>query len=144
MWYSRLVSKQHFLHHNLIINFQQCYGGQMWSTVRIHLSPGEILHHPHTRKAPSDQIFSSSSPAELIPQWKNGMHKAWLQTKIAPTDSPKEIGQFSSPRCAMKDSYCHLLIRELGWCQEGKYEEEEERRWKGASETKIIYLSEGR
>jgi len=49
-----------------------------------------------------------------------------MQSKIPPIKTPKDIEQFSTPRCAMKVSYCHLVIRELRRCQEGKYEEEEE------------------
>jgi len=54
--------------------------------------------------------------------------------------SPKEIQQFSTPRCAMKVSYCQPVIREPRSCQEGKYEEEEKKREREEGERGIYTL----
>ena len=54
-----------------------------------------------------------------------------MQSKIPPITSPKESKRFSSPRCAMEDSYRQPLMLEPGNCQEGKYEEEKRKKRKG-------------
>jgi hypothetical protein len=50
----------------------------------------------------------------------------WMQSKIPPIRTPKDTEQILSPRCAMEDSFCKLVLLELRGFQQGKYEEEEE------------------
>ncbi|PSS25603.1 hypothetical protein M430DRAFT_25382 [Amorphotheca resinae ATCC 22711] len=61
---------------------------------------------------------------------ERGCGKPRVQSKIPPVTSPKGSKRFSSPRCAMEDSYRQPLILELGRCQEGKYDFER-RVWEG-------------
>ena len=86
---------------------------------------------------------SSSRPAKLtLNEKKVDMHKAWKQSKIPPVKSPKEIQQISTPRCAMKVSFCQTVICELRICQEGKYEEERKKRRREKDEQRLgLYTS---
>jgi len=99
--------------------------GKIWQYER------NLQHYPniptttdHIHACCGWPVLSSSSPASWISMKKKRYALGMKQSKINPMKSPKEIQQFSTPRCAMKVSYCHLLNHELGRCQEGKYEEE--------------------
>jgi hypothetical protein len=71
------------------------------------------LHKNHISHAPiPDKTLLHVPALKPVSQW-NGFNPLRMQSKIPPIRTPKDTEQISSPRCAMEDSFCQLVIFEL-------------------------------